>query len=384
MDKKAKLTLKNKIVQNMSKSGLIDIIRLIRTERVGTITFTKLIEQFGDASTAIEALPTLVKNSQKPFKICSKSVAEKEIEFAEKNNIEIIDYTSNLYPPLLKQTEGFPPILFAKGHSKLLKKSSIAIVGSRMASIVGQQNAYNFAQGLGENGFLVISGLAKGIDTSAHEGSLTRGTVAVLGCGVDIVYPKENQKLYDKIIESGLVISEFPIGSIPVAHNFPKRNRIISGISRGVLVVEASQNSGSIITAKTALDQGREVFAIPGNPADSRSRGTNALIKDGAILTESVQDILDAIKKHHIVSDNISNNFTPKRINMNDFSENELDEVRNYLMQVLSPTPVSIDTILQQNKFNYNQISIVILELELSGKLERHPNNRISLINAIK
>lgn len=384
MDKKAKLTLKNKIVQNMSKSGLIDIIRLIRTERVGTITFTKLIEQFGDASTAIEALPTLVKNSQKPFKICSKSVAEKEIEFAEKNNIEIIDYTSNLHPPLLKQTEGFPPILFAKGHSKLLKKSSIAIVGSRMASIVGQQNAYNFAQGLGENGFLVISGLAKGIDTSAHEGSLTRGTVAVLGCGVDIVYPKENQKLYDKIIESGLVISEFPIGSIPVAHNFPKRNRIISGISRGVLVVEASQNSGSIITAKTALDQGREVFAIPGNPADSRSRGTNALIKDGAILTESVQDILDAIKKHHIVSDNISNNFTPKRINMNDFSENELDEVRNYLMQVLSPTPVSIDTILQQNKFNYNQISIVILELELSGKLERHPNNRISLINAIK
>ncbi len=364
----------------MNKNNLIDILRLIRTDKIGPVTFIKLIERFGDATTALDALPSLVKN----HKIYSKSAVEKEIELAQKNNIEIIDYTSVLYPPLLKNTEDFPPVLFTKGHTKLLKKSSIAIVGSRMASLLGQQTAYNFAKELGENGFLVISGLAKGIDTSAHEGSLARGTVAVLGCGVDVVYPKENQKLYDKIVESGLIISEFPISSQPIAHNFPKRNRIISGISRGVLVVEASANSGSIITAKTALDQGREVFAIPGSPSDGRSRGTNSLIQDGAVLTQNVQDILDAIKKHPSVSDNISDDFTNKKVNLQNLSQTELDEVRSYLLQILSPTPISVDVILQQNKYNYNQISIVILELELSGNLERHPNNRISLINVIK
>ncbi len=365
----------------MNTHNLVNIIRLIRTKSVGSITFIKLIEQFGTASNAIDAIPTLTQGKLKPS---SKTDAKKEIELAIKNKIEIIDYTSPLYPPLLKTTEDYPPILFVKGHSKLLKKSSIAIIGSRNASLLGQQNAYNFAQELGNKGFLVISGMAKGIDSSAHEGSLFSGTLAVLGSGVDIVYPKDNQKLYNEIVERGLVISEFPIGTQPVAHNFPRRNRIISGISRGVLVVEASKNSGSIITAKIALDQGREVFAIPGNPGDTRSHGTNSLIKDGAILTENVQDILSVIKKNHVVKENSDNDFKPIYTEVKNISQDEIDEVKNYLLQILSSSPISIDTILQKNKFDYNRISIAILELELSGKLERHPNNRISLINAIK
>lgn len=366
----------------MSKKDLVDIIRLIRTKRVGAITFIKLIKEFGNASSAIDAIPTL---SEDKIKVSSKSDAEKEIDLALSNNIEIIDYTSSLYPPLLKQIEDYPPLLFVKGYSKLLKKSSIAVIGSRNASLLGQQNAFSFAKELGEHGFLVASGMAKGIDTSAHEASLNKGTLAVLGCGVDVVYPKENKKLYDKIVDLGVVISEFPIGTKPIDHNFPKRNRIISGISRGVLVVEASKNSGSIITARLALEQGREVFAIPGNPTDSRAKGANLLIKDGAILCENVEDIISVIKKQPlIVNENTIDNFKTPPLNIKNINKQEIQEAKNYLLQILSSSPISIDNILQQNKFGYNQLSIAILELELSGKLERHQNNRISLTNTLE
>ncbi|MDR2008076.1 MAG: DNA-processing protein DprA, partial [Alphaproteobacteria bacterium] len=262
--------------QNFDKN-LIDIIRLIRTPRITELTFARLIEDYGNATAAIESISSIMNNAKKPLNIAPPSVAEAEIELAAKNNITIVNYTEDSYPPLLRQIENYPPVLFVKGNVKLLKKSAIAIVGTRNASILGQQNAFNLAQGLGENGFLVISGMARGVDTAAHEGALNKGTVAVLGCGVDVIYPRENKKLYESIVEHGAVISEFPIGTSPLPYHFPKRNRIISGMSRGVLVVEAAENSGSMITAKEALDQGREVFAIPGDPSDDRSSGPNAL-----------------------------------------------------------------------------------------------------------
>ncbi|MCL2566702.1 MAG: DNA-processing protein DprA [Alphaproteobacteria bacterium] len=370
------------MTQNQDKN-LIDIIRLIRTEHVTELTFARMMEDFGTASAAIEGITSIMKNAKKNLKIPSIADAMKEIELAQKNNIEIINFTEDSYPPLLKQIENFPPVLFVKGNAKLLKKSAVAIVGTRTASIQGQQNASNFASQLGEQGFLVISGMAKGIDASAHYGSLSRGTVAVLGCGVDIVYPRENKQLYEKIIENGAIISEFPTGTAPLPYHFPKRNRIISGISRGVLVIEASLNSGSMITARLALDQGREVFALPGSPGDPRSQGTNSLIKDGAVLTDNIDDIINIIKQHKILSDIAKDKYSYNTPKLHDIKMEDMDKVKKYLMEILSSAPISIDSILQHNKnnFSYNQISAAILELELIGKIERHPNNKISLIH---
>ncbi len=360
--------------------NLIDVIRLIRTERIGTITFVKLIEQFGDASTALENINLILKRSNNSIKIYSKSAAEKEIEIAQKNNVEVIPYYSSMYPPLLRKTEDYPGVLFAKGHSVFLKKAAIAIVGSRNASTLGRQNAYNFAKDLGAHGFLVISGMAKGIDSAAHEGSIDKGTVAVLGSGIDIIYPKDNKKIYDQIVEKGLLISEFPLGTQPIPSNFPKRNRIISGISRGILVVEASANSGSIITAKLGLEQGRDVFAIPGNPQDPRSKGTNSLIKDGAVLVDNVLDIVNNVKIYNNLSENYVKSSFNKKLMQDELKEEKLQLVRSYLSENLSFSPLSVESISLTTGFTHAQILTIVLELELAGKIERHPDNKISLI----
>jgi DNA processing protein len=366
---------------------LINIIRLIRTKNIGAITFANLINHYGSVQSAIDALPSLYKGKDK-WSIAPLSVAEKEIETAIKNNIEIIPFTSEDYPPLLKFTEDYPPIIFVKGHKKLLKKSAIAIVGSRNCSISGKQNAHNFAQELGKNGFLVVSGMAKGIDAAAHKGSLQKGTIAFLGGGVDIIYPKENAILYEDIAEHGLLASDFPIGLAPIASNFPRRNRLIAGVSRGVLVVEASLSSGSMITAQIAADIGRDVFAIPSNPADGIS-GTNALIKDGAFLTENIDDILNVLKNKPNIS-----NFTLKEenhlTNVNFASKNLileekiLEEVRNVLNTSLNSSPLSVDNIIRMTEFPRQYVLQVLLELEITGKLERFPGNKVALVKPIK
>ncbi|MFL1781322.1 DNA-protecting protein DprA [Candidatus Hepatincolaceae symbiont of Richtersius coronifer] len=369
------------------RNHLINILRLIRSENVGPITFIKLVEQYGSVEKALEILPILTKKNNKNFKIYPKDKAIKEIEQAEALGVTLIPYTSDLYPPLLLKTEDFPPVLFVKGHTFLLKKSAIGIVGSRNASLLGKQNAFNLAQKLGENGFLVISGMAKGIDAAAHEGSLTKGTLAFLGGGVDQIYPKENAQLYEKIAHQGALVSEFPLGSACVASNFPRRNRLIAGTSKGILVVEASLNSGSLITAQIALDQSREVFAIPGNPGDARSKGTNFLIKQGAILTESVQDIINNIKK----SQSLMENIPPFQHAGKGALENEkclndtesLQKSRLYLKEMLSASAISIDLLIRHSDLEAKYIFTVILELELNGHLERLPGNKVSLINPL-
>lgn len=360
-----------------NENELINIIRLIRSENIGNITFIKLVEMFGSATEAIANLPSLLKSSKKNIKVYSQKSAEEEIATALKQNIHLVSYLHEHYPPLLRQLEDYPPLLFVKGHSHLLKKSSVAIVGSRNASINGQEQAFNFAKELGEQGFLIVSGMAKGIDSAAHKGAMAKGTIAVLGGGVDVIYPKESKKLYEDLCQHGAIISEFPIGLQPIPTNFPKRNRIITGIARGILVVEASLNSGSLISANFALEQGKDVFAIPNFPTDIRAKGTNKLIKEGAILTENVFDIINNLKNFKLHEDVIIPNFKSQQPKL---TEKELQAPREFLHNVLSFSPISVDVLVQESSFSYGQVTTILLELELNGKLERFPNNHVALI----
>lgn len=367
---------------NPINKELINTIRLIRTPNIGPVTFYKLIEQFGSATNAINYIPKISKYAKKDIKVYSAANAQAEIDNAHNNNAVIIDYTHPNYPPLLKQIEDAPPVLFAKGNINLLKKTCVSIVGARNSSINGKSKAYNFANKFGENGFVVVSGLAKGIDTATHEGSLQKGTIAVLGTGIDVYYPKENQELQNKIATYGCLITETPFTTQALASNFPKRNRIIAGISRGVLVIEAGKNSGSLITAQTALLQNREVFAIPGDIDDGRSTGSNNLIKQGlAMLVQSVDDVIQSLKSNKIVllekKINIHNNF----FNNHTTTPQQINQARELILNSLTFSKVNIDTLLTETKLNYNVFTIALLELEISGLIQRTGNNCIVKIS---
>ncbi|MCP5382642.1 MAG: DNA-protecting protein DprA, partial [Kordiimonadaceae bacterium] len=275
-----------------------------------------------------------------------------------------------------------PPVLMALGNTHLMSQKSIAIVGARNASAVGLKIAFSFAQKLGEAGYIISSGMARGIDAAAHHGALTSGTIAVLAGGVDVIYPRENCKLYENIKQNGLILSEMPFGTQPQARHFPRRNRIISGLSLGVLVVEAAHRSGTLITARLATEQGREVFAIPGSPLDPRSKGPNSLIRQGAQLTESVQDILDVLKYMHerSMSEPQHDLFTtPDPAQQEDGELNqELGKVRNIIKEKLSHTAISIDELIRLTELDTSMIQTVLLELELAGEITRHAGNRVS------
>jgi len=271
------------------------------------------------------------------------------------------------------------------GQKHLLAHTAIAVVGARNASANGLGFTRTLATDLGRGGYgcqdiVVVSGMARGIDTAAHLGSLERGTIAVLGGGVDIVYPSENAKLYDEISENGIIVAEMPIGTKPSAHLFPIRNRLISGISSGVVVVEASPRSGSLITARLALEQGRDVYAVPGTPGDPRSRGTNGLIKDGAILTESAADVLRVLgdAKSMYAMPQFSLDF--KALEDTRVSTNEIDQARPAIKELLGNSSVAVDELVRNCQFSFATVSAVLLEMELAGRLERHPGNRVCQI----
>lgn len=356
-------------------------LRLFRSRNVGPITFYKLLEQFGTATAALDALPSMAKRGgAKTFKAFPKSEAEAEIEALEKHGGRFVIRTDEHYPSLLAQVEDAPPVLAVLGHPHLLSKRAIAIVGARNASLNGKNFARRIATELGAAGLLVASGMARGLDAAAHEGAMETGTVAVLGGGVDVIYPKENEALYHQLVERGAIISEVPLATKPQARHFPRRNRIISGMARGTVVVEASLKSGSLITARMALEQGREVFAIPGSPSDPRAAGCNKLIKDGANLTQNGEDVLDVLRP--ILSSPLSEpkplEFQQKSLPFPD--EQELDKARAEIQEMLSPAPVTVDELVRNCQFSPATVSLVLLELELAGRLERHPGNRVSLI----
>jgi DNA processing protein len=363
--------------------NLVNALRLIRSENVGIKTFTTLVSLYGSPEEALTAAPELSLRGGrgKPIKICTLQEADREIDNCTKIGAEILSYEDKDYPRLLLQIEDYPPVITILGNKKLLNQPKIAVVGSRNASTNACNFAYKIANDLGEEKIIVSSGLARGIDTYAHKGSLNSGTIAVLAGGIDNIYPPENKDLYKNIAEKGVIIAELPFGSIPRGQNFPQRNRIISGVAFGVVVVEASFGSGSLITARMALEQNREVFAVPGFPLDPRCQGTNHLLKQGAVVTESAKDVLDVIKNF---PKNLEFNFEEKKptnfATSNSFNKQELDEARKVIIKQLSPSPTAIDEIIKVNGLPVPIVLTVILELELAGKLERHNGNRVSLL----
>jgi DNA processing protein len=356
----------------------MDWLRLIRAENIGPITFYQLLQRFGSATAAIEALPELARRGGRSgaLRVPTRADALKEMAAVERAGARLIAWGEPNYPPALAAIEDAPPLLSARGNFQLAERRAIAIVGARNASANGKRFARDIALQLGQHDFVVVSGLARGIDAAAHEGALATGTVAVLATGIDQVYPEENRALHAAIAERGLLLAEQPIGTEPHARNFPRRNRIISGIAMGVLVVEAAFKSGSLITARLALEQGRDVFAVPGSPLDPRCRGTNDLIRRGAKLTESADDILGELAPGLQL---------PTRAAFLDEpavapGESDLDRARRTVLEQLSPTPVPVDELVRGTGLPAALVAAVLLEFTLAGRLDRQAGNRVALL----
>ncbi|MDD3029139.1 MAG: DNA-processing protein DprA [Alphaproteobacteria bacterium] len=358
-----------------------DWLRLARTENVGPITFRHLLQRFGSARAALEALPELARRGgKKKIIIPSPSVIDDELAGIEALGGFLIASCEPDYPEALAALEDSPPLLSLRGHTSLLKKRCIGLVGARNASLNGRKMAGELAKGLGEHDIVVVSGLARGIDTAAHQASLASGTIAVLAGGVDVVYPHENQGLYDTLCDVGCVISDMPLGLEPFSKLFPRRNRIISGLSLGVVVVEAALRSGSLITARAALDQGREVFAVPGSPLDPRCTGSNDLIRQGAVLTETANDILAHI--HAMVQTLDEPPIYDSFEEMPSVDEASLAQAKEKILENLGPSPVSVDELVRECFVSPSVVLTVLLELDLSGRLERFVGNKVALIGS--
>jgi DNA processing protein len=355
---------------------------LSRTDSVGPVTFYALLRRFGSAGAAIDALPRL----SRPAKPATRREAEAELAAIARLGARLVCWGEPAYPSALTAVEDAPPVLTVLGRAELLRAPVVAVVGARNASANGRRLARELAAGLGEAGVVVASGMARGIDAAAHLGALDKGSVAVVAGGADIVYPEENRGLYDALAQQGAIVAELPLGTEPQARHFPRRNRIISGMSLGVVVVEAAAKSGSLITARFALEQGREVFAVPGSPLDPRSRGCNDLLRNGAALTETAADILTQLGPllhgHPPVpllvprQPRLPLAATPTPPAHAGISE---DAALDLLVEKLSPTPVAVDELVRQCQMSAASVATLLLELELAGRIERHPGNLVSL-----
>lgn len=370
-----------------SPAERIDRVRLIRAENVGPVTFMRLMERFGTATAALAALPDLARRGGRttPLRVPGKAEVEREAAALERMGGRWLFRGEAAYPEPLAAVDDAPPVLTLLGFPALLSRPCIGIVGARNASIVGRKMAEKLGRDLAEAGFTVVSGLARGIDTAAHQGALAGGamgggTVAVVAGGVDIVYPPENEGLYRDIAQRGAVLAESPLGTEPQARHFPRRNRLISGLSLGVVVVEAAVKSGSLITARFAGEQGRDVFAVPGSPLDPRAQGCNRLIKEGAGLVETADDIISHLQGalRRPLSEPSGSLFRPTTPAQED--EAELEKARRQVAESLSPSPVLIDEVVRGCQLSAGVVMTVLLELELAGRLQRHPGGQVSLI----
>ena len=357
-------------------------LRLIRSENVGPVTFHQLVARFGSATAALEALPDIARRGgrAKPLTICPAETAEREIEAVVRLGARLIARSEPDYPAALAAIDDAPPLLTVRGKIDLAMQQAIAVVGARNASANGRRFARDIAVQLGAAGLLVVSGLARGIDAAAHEGALDSGTLAVLAGGIDTVYPEENRRLHETIAERGVLVAEMPVGTVPQARHFPRRNRIISGISLGVLVVEAAERSGSLITARFALEQGREVFAVPGSPLDPRCKGTNRLIRDGATMVESADDILRELGPQRGTPLAEQRRAVFSAAPAAEIGAKDLAEAREIVLGLLSPTPLPVDELLRQCQMSPAVILTIVLELELAGRVARQPGNALTLL----
>ncbi len=403
----------------LSDDQRLDWLRLIRTDSIGPRTFRALINRFGSASAALEALPDVSRKAGKPVVPFATGDAEQEMRGIRRLGARLIALGEAGYPAGLQAVDTAPPLLAVSGNAEALMRPAVGIVGSRNASALGLKFTSQLAHALAEAGFLVVSGLARGIDTAAHEASLVRGTVAALAGGLDRVYPAQNQGLHDRLIETGAAISEMPLGWEPRSRDFPRRNRLISGLSLGVVVVEAARGSGSLITARFALEQGREVFAVPGSPLDPRASGTNDLIRQGATLVSEPAHVIDALQPQF--------DFDGPPIGARDGGADERDMalwdelplpelglvplqtgavpsasragampynerglimeeaasaplLRARMLDLLGPTPIAIDDLIRLTGSAARDAQLALLDLELDGLVQRHAGQRISLV----
>jgi len=355
-------------------------LRLARTQNVGPVTFANLIARFESASAALAEVPRLARRGGGgALRMPTDADAGREIEALAALGGRMLASIEDEYPKGLAALDAPPPIISVLGHTTLLGRDMVAIVGARNASALGRKFASEMARDLGGANLVIASGMARGIDTAAHEGSLKTGTCAVVAGGIDIVYPPENKALYERIRSEGVIVSEMPLGQAPQARHFPRRNRIISGVSRGVVIVEAAEGSGSLITANFALEQGREIFAVPGSPLDPRAKGTNRLIRDGATLTESAADVLTVLRPILGASFHEPERGGKPDGNRPSGVEDEADRIRPAILELLGPAPVEVDELVRQSGASVAAVLTVILELELAGRIARHPGNRVSL-----
>jgi len=386
-------------------------LRLAGTERIGPVTFAELLTRHGSAAAALAALPSYAERAglQRPLRVPRQREVEQEAERLERQGGRFLVLGDPSYPASLAALPDAPPVLRCIGDVTILQRPMIAVVGARNGSANGRRLAADFASDLGAAGFVIVSGLARGIDAAAHQAALATGTVAVLAGGVDHVYPPENESLHQAIAADGLLLSEMPCGVVPQARHFPRRNRIIAGLSAGVVVIEAAVQSGSLITAHRALDQGREVFAVPGSPLDPRCRGCNQLLRQGAHLAESAEDILAELPPAGIAPQVPA--CTPKYrkkasrpvrhagdealrsphcqpVGAPDTSqhvveiakENTNRPIRDQILECLGPSPTPVDEVVRRCQVSAAAVQAILLELELAGRLERHRGNAVSLL----
>lgn len=365
----------------------LSVLRLIRSRRVGPATYHRLIGEYGSARAALDALPEVARASGvKDYLPCPEGVALAELKAARRAGARMLMFGGPAYPKPLSELSDAPPLLWVSGDAQILTRPMIALVGARNASSLGVRMARKLAQGLAEAGFVVVSGLARGIDTAAHQAALETGTIAAMAGGVDVLYPAENAALAAGIAAGGLLISEQPMGCQPQARHFPLRNRLIAGLSRAVIVVEAASGSGSLITARIALDQGREVLAVPGHPLDARASGCNALIRDGAVLVRGVDDILAAldIENPSPATDRKprslpTRNRDPEPAVAVPVSGHAPDGLRDQVIGRLGPSPIAEDQLIRDLGTTAALLAPELLALEIEGLVLRQPGGLIAL-----
>lgn len=361
----------------LSDEQRADWLRLFRSDNIGPRTFRELVNRYGGAARALQALPDLARRggAARSSRIPTREMAEREIAAAAKLGVTLVALGETDYPARLAAIDDAPPLLGVRGNLPIMRRDFVAIVGSRNASAAGVKFAERIARELGDAGFATASGLARGIDAGVHRASLGSGTVAVLAGGHDRIYPPEHEGLLAQILAEGAAISEMPLGWEPRARDFPRRNRLISGVAAGVVVIEAAKRSGSLITARMANEQGREVFAVPGSPLDPRAEGTNGLIKQGATMATEAADVIDALRP--ILSQPAQLAEQP------DFAAPETepgDDDRARVLSLLGPSPAAIDDLIRLSGASAAVVRTVLLELEIAGRLERHGGSLVSLV----
>lgn len=353
-------------------------IRLLRSPNIGSVSYNQLLRRFGTASAALEALPDLAARGGAPYRPAASERIEREIAALRQAGGRYLFHDSPDYPALLGELDSPPPILTVRGDTALLQRPSVAVVGARNASAAAVKLSRDFSTALAAQGYAVISGLARGIDAAAHRGALAGmagggGTVGVIASGIDVSYPPENADLQEQVANEGLLIAEMPPGTEPLARHFPHRNRIIAGLATGTLVVEAAPKSGSLITARLAAEAGREVMAIPGSPLDSRSHGCNQLIREGAILVQRPEDVVELLVGFTGQPRSTFREHAPG------FDPGEEDAAAD-IASLLTLAPIGVDELIRQSGASAGAVQMALLELELAGRLQRHAAGRVSLL----